>query len=69
MIISTNRSRAPLLRHAISSAINQTRKPNELIVVMSYDDREVRDLVNPYGFVIHHVSTRVGPMWARGIRE
>ncbi|GAB6944244.1 glycosyltransferase family 2 protein [Vulcanisaeta sp. JCM 14467] len=69
LIISTTRSRAPLLRYAISSVINQSRKPNELIVVMSYDDREIRELVDPYGFVVHHVSTRVGPMWARGIKE
>ncbi|BDR91697.1 glycosyltransferase family 2 protein [Vulcanisaeta souniana] len=69
LIISTTRSRAPLLRYAISSAINQSRGPNELVVVMSYYDREIKDLVDPYGFVIHHVSTGVGPMWARGIRE
>ncbi|WP_054856768.1 glycosyltransferase [Vulcanisaeta sp. JCM 16159] len=69
LIISTTRSRVPLLKHAISSVINQTRKPDELIVVMSYEDREIKDLVNPYGFVIHNASTRVGPMWVRGIEE
>lgn len=69
LIISTTRSRAPLLRYAISSVINQSRRPSELVVVMAYGDREIKELVNPYGFVIHHVGTRVGPMWARGIRE
>ncbi|WP_243675593.1 hypothetical protein [Vulcanisaeta distributa] len=60
LIISTTRSRVQLLKHAISSVINQTRKPDELIVVMSYDDREIKDLVSPHGFVIHNVSTRIG---------
>ncbi len=69
IIISTTRARAPLLKQAISSVINQSRKPDELIIVSSYTNNEIKELVNPYGFVIHHTSNKVGPMWARGIKE
>jgi Glycosyl transferase family 2. len=69
VVMSNTETRVHFLKHAIKSVVNQCRRPDEVIVVMSYRDREVEELVSPHGYVIHRVSNRVGPMWATGIKE